>query len=166
MDAGLHEELPDWMSQLSNKLFGFEKLDLEANRDDSMCTMKVAQGETHPLVEGMLDIESNEDDTLSSMDEYGGRGGRPDEEFYPIINKEAEYYKSMKRVSKKTIENGLKWMTEECFLAFTKSAEKIHFECHCYGCKSQDAYDLKHPISGGYEEGHADICWPFENGTC
>ncbi|KAL6640482.1 hypothetical protein ACP70R_021605 [Stipagrostis hirtigluma subsp. patula] len=138
MDAGLHEELPDWMSQL------FEKLDLEANRDDSMCTMKVAQGETHPLVEGMLDIESNEDDTLFSMaqgatyplgcispeiltasepdsatdeeDEelvdwmmnMGDGGGRhypdydmPDEEFYPIINKEAEYYKRMKRVSQK-----------------------------------------------------------------
>jgi hypothetical protein len=22
-------------------------------------------------------------------------------------------------------------------------------------------YDLKHPSTGGYEEGDADICWPF-----
>lgn len=52
------------------------------------------------------------------------------DEFYDLIDKEVkEYCKSMKKVSdKKTIENGFKWMSEECFLAFTKSAEKLHFE--------------------------------------
>jgi hypothetical protein len=35
----------------------------------------------------------------------------------------------MKKVSyKKTIENGFKWMSEECFLAFKISAEKLHCE--------------------------------------
>jgi hypothetical protein len=32
---------------------------------------------------------------------------------------------------------------------------------HCYGCKNQDVYDLKHPSKGGYYEGHSGICWPF-----
>ena len=54
------------------------------------------------------------------------------DEFYDLIDKEVkEYCKSMKKVSyKKTIENGFKWMSEECFLAFTNSAEseKLHFE--------------------------------------
>jgi len=32
---------------------------------------------------------------------------------------------SVKRISnKELLENGIKWMSEECFLAFTKSAER------------------------------------------
>ncbi|KAG2564435.1 hypothetical protein PVAP13_7NG109100 [Panicum virgatum] len=58
--------------------------------------------------------------------------------------------KSMKRVSKKeTIENGIKWMSEECFLVFTKYAEKINnlegikhrFGELCYQCLSVEAHD-------------------------
>ncbi|KAG2622827.1 hypothetical protein PVAP13_3KG011000 [Panicum virgatum] len=143
--------------------------------------------------------------------------------------------KNMKRVSKKeTIKNGIKWMSEECFLAFTKYAEKINnlegikhrfgelcYQClsveahdknfhhynftietehrstnvltsqlyfaevkqlsgvksyfcclldqddegHCYGCKNQEMYGLKHPSTGCYEVGAADICWPFIDDT-
>ena len=32
---------------------------------------------------------------------------------------------------------------------------------HCYGCKNQEMYGLKHPSTGCYEVGAADICWPF-----
>jgi hypothetical protein len=59
------------------------------------------------------------------------------DEFYDLIDKEVkEYCKSIKKVSyKKTIENGSKWMSEDCFLGFTNSAEseKLHFEVcqHC-----------------------------------
>ncbi|KAL6870989.1 hypothetical protein ACP4OV_014837 [Aristida adscensionis] len=277
LNADLHEEeIPDWMSQL------FEKLDLELSKDDTVET-NVAQAEEDLCVQQKL--EADEDDVLPNMflcERCGGSpsewkysatedllvasdkkysptedeeimewflqlantvegGGRqyrdydmPDEEFYAIIDKQAEYYKNMKRVSyKETIANGIKWMSEECFLAFIKYTEKLHLEgfehkfgdlrrqcfsvessekvfhhynftievkhessdvwsselyfaevkqlsglksyfcCplepsdegHCYGCKSQDVSDLKHPTSGGYEEGHEDICWPFESDT-
>ncbi|TVU02611.1 hypothetical protein EJB05_51878 [Eragrostis curvula] len=143
-------------------------------------------------------------------------------------------HKSMKRVShKETLEKGIKWMSEECFLAFTKSEERNRFEgiehkfgelrsqclsieaydkifhhynftieakhggsdawssglyfaevkqlfglksyfcClleplddgWCYGCQNQNVGDLQHPSKDGYEEGHADICWPFVDQT-
>ena len=53
----------------------------------------------------------------------------PDEFCDPIEkdNDTMDNCKNMKRVSKKeTIKNGIKWMSEECFLAFTKYAEKIN----------------------------------------
>ncbi|CAN6373955.1 unnamed protein product [Urochloa humidicola] len=152
----------------------------------------------------------------------------PDE--FNDLDEANDYCKSMKKnCYRKTIENGIKWMSEECFLAFTKSVENFHSEgiehrfgelrsqcfnveahdknvhhfnftieekhgssdvwtskiyfpevkqlsglksylccplepneCgHCYGCKNQNMYDLKHPSRGGYEEGEANICWPF-----
>ncbi|CAL4989801.1 unnamed protein product [Urochloa decumbens] len=154
----------------------------------------------------------------------------PDEFCDPLDKEANDYCKSTERVSKKEIiKKGIKWMSEECFLAFTTYAEKINLEgiehkfgelryqclsveaydkifhhynftieakhrnsgvstselyfaevkqlagdksyfcClleqsdegHCYGCKNQDMYDLKHPNTGCYEEGDADICWPF-----
>ena len=36
---------------------------------------------------------------------------------------------------------------------------------HCYGCKNQEMYGLKHPSTGCYEVGAADICWPFIDDT-
>ncbi|CAN6325704.1 unnamed protein product [Urochloa humidicola] len=46
------------------------------------------------------------------------------------------------------MENGIKWMSEECFLAFTKSTENIHSEgnghkfselcCQCFDVEAHD----------------------------
>jgi hypothetical protein len=46
-----------------------------------------------------------------------------------VDNEAMDYCETTERVSKKeTIENGIKWMSEECFLAFTKYAEKINLK--------------------------------------
>lgn len=52
------------------------------------------------------------------------------DEFNDIVDEDAnDYCKSMEKDQyKSTIENGIKWMSEECFLAFTKSAENNHSE--------------------------------------
>jgi hypothetical protein len=68
---------------------------------------------------------------VDQQEEYPTHDDVPDE-FNGLIDESNDYCKSMKKDSyRKTIENGIKWMSEECFLAFTKSVENFHYEvCH------------------------------------
>lgn len=77
-----------------------------------------------------LKLGGYEDDVFSLPEVDQEENSIDLDEFYDRIDKEVkEYCRSMKKVScKKTIENGFKWMSEECFLAFTNSAENLHFE--------------------------------------
>jgi hypothetical protein len=65
---------------------------------------------------------------VDQEEEYPTHEDVPDE-FNGLIDESNEYCNSMKKDSyRKTIENGIKWMSEECFLAFTKSVENFHYE--------------------------------------
>ncbi|TVU27114.1 hypothetical protein EJB05_29694 [Eragrostis curvula] len=212
----------DWMSNVINLAAGA--------RDDMSYLYEVGQEEKYPVHSGPSSMSYiyKED-----QEEKHPVHSNPSDEY--LVDKEAkDYPKTVKRISyRETIENGLKWMSDECFLAFTKYAEnlnvksakykfgelrhqclsveaydnvfhhfnftieaqhegsnvwtsnlyfaevkevsglKIYFCCpldptdkgRCYGCKSQDVYDLQHPNIGGYKEGDADIYWPFETDT-
>uniref|UniRef100_A0A0E0F272 DUF3615 domain-containing protein n=1 Tax=Oryza meridionalis TaxID=40149 RepID=A0A0E0F272_9ORYZ len=53
---------------------------------------------------------------------------RVPEEVYAHIDKEArDHWKNKKKISyKEQVQNGIKWMSEECFIAFRKYAEQLH----------------------------------------
>ncbi|KAK3139245.1 hypothetical protein QOZ80_5AG0380160 [Eleusine coracana subsp. coracana] len=204
----------EWMSVVDDSDFGNEDAFLDwivdmlkkGGRDDLLSQFDLDQA----------DVSYDVQDELSDLDE--------DVE---------DSHTSVKRASnKETLENGIKWMSEECFLAFLESAERKRFEgiehrfgelrsqclnieaydkivhhynftieakhgssdiwsselyfaevkqffglksyfcCllertddgRCYGCQNMKC-DLQHPSRGGYEEGNADICWPFIDET-
>ncbi|KAJ1264553.1 hypothetical protein BS78_08G009800 [Paspalum vaginatum] len=136
--------------------FRFDKSGLEANEDSIYSTGKLAQVEAPPLVEGIISSE-----TYVSLEEKDSTilksGGAEDilsrynldeeEENYVQDDGLVELCDPYQRVSKKeTIKNGMKWMSEECFLAFTKYADKTEdinykFGELLYQCLSVEACD-------------------------
>uniref|UniRef100_A0A0D9XNS2 DUF3615 domain-containing protein n=1 Tax=Leersia perrieri TaxID=77586 RepID=A0A0D9XNS2_9ORYZ len=90
---------------------------------------------------------SSKEDTRSN--ENYPESYRVPEEFYAHIDKKArDHWKSKKRISyEEQVENGMKWMGEECLNAFRKYAEELNFKDNEYKfgellnqCFSVDGY--------------------------